>query len=260
MNEPAENYIHFLGSAGARWAMATQARSTAGTFLRLNGTNILLDCGPGTLVRCTQVEPKIDLFALDGIILTHGHIDHSADVNCLVDSMTGGGIWKRGVLFAQHDCLEGEDRVVLRYFRPFLERVETLHPSTAYTVGGVSFRTSLPHDHRVETCGIHFELPTGQLSFLIDTAYFDGLIDEYRGAETLVVNVVRSNREDAPHALHLCMEEVAELLTAIRPRRTILTHFGMRLLESDPDRRAMEMADALGMDIAAAHDGMIEAL
>lgn len=237
--------------------MATQARSTAGTFLRLNGVNLLLDCGPGTLVRCTQVEPPINLFELDGIILTHGHIDHSADVNCLVDAMTGGGIWSRGALFTQHDCLEGEHRVVLRYFRPFLERIEVLRPSTPYELGGVRFRTSLPHDHRVETCGIHFEHAAGQVSFLIDTRYFEALRDEYRGADVLVVNVVRSNRDDAPHALHLCMEEVQELVADIRPRKTILTHFGMRLLESDPDRRAREMADALGLDVVAARDGMI---
>ena len=240
--------------------MATQARSTAGTFLRLNGANLLIDCGPGTLVRCTQVEPPINLFELDGIILTHGHIDHSADVNCLVDAMTGGGIWNRGALFTQHECLEGPHRVVLRYFRPFLERIETLSPSTAYELDEVRFRTSLPHDHRVETCGLHFETPNGQLSFLIDTRYFDALVEEYRDADVLVVNVVRSNREDAPNALHLCIEEVEELVGAIRPRRTILTHFGTRLLESDPDRRAMEMADSLGLDIAAAHDGMVAPL
>ena len=255
-----DNYIHFLGTAGARWAMATQIRSTAGMFLRLEGVNLLLDCGPGTLVRCAQVEPRINLFELDGIILTHGHIDHSADVNCLVDAMTGGGIWTRGALFTQHECLEGPHRVVLRYFRPFLERIETLTPSTPYSLGAVRFRTSLPHDHRVATCGIHFELPSGQLSFLIDTKYFEALLEEYRQAEVLVVNVVRSNYDDAPHALHLCMEEVQELVGAIRPRKTILTHFGMRLLESDPERRAKEMADALGLDVVAAHDGMIEAL
>jgi len=252
-----DNYIHFLGTAGARWAMATQARSTAGVFLRLEGLNLLLDCGPGTLVRCAQTEPPINLFELDGIILTHGHLDHSGDVNCLVDAMTGGGIWTRGALFTQHECLEGPHRVVLRYFRPFLERIEALTPSTAYNLGPVRFRTSLPHDHRVATCGIHFELASGQVSFLIDTRYFDALVDEYRGAEVLVVNVVRSNREDAPNALHLCMEEVQELVGEIRPRTTILTHFGMRLLESDPDRRARDMADALGLDIRAAHDGMI---
>src|SRR5690606_10245193 len=100
------------------------------------------------------------------------------------------------------------NRVVLRYFRPFLERIETLTPSTPYALGPVRFRTSIPHDHQVETCGIHFELDSGQLSFLIDTRYFDALLEEYRGAEILVVNVVRSNREDAPHALHLCKEEV----------------------------------------------------
>lgn len=240
--------------------MATQIRSTAGMYLHLNGTQLLIDCGPGTLVRCRQVDPPIDLFQLDGIILTHGHIDHCADVNCLVDAMTGGGIWHRGVLITPRECLEGEHRVVLRYFRGFLERLEPLEPATAYTIGNLKFRSSCPHDHRVETYGLHFSTGNGQLSFLIDTAYFPRIVEEYSGADTLIVNVVRNDPDDAPHALHLCIDQVRDIVGTIRPRRTILTHFGMRLLEAGPERHAAAMSDALGLEVIAAHDGMRLAL
>ncbi len=252
-----ENYIQFLGTAGARFAMATQVRSTAGTFLRLNGKNVLLDCGPGTLVKCAHAKPAVDVFALDAIILTHSHMDHSSDVNCLIDAMTAGGIWRRGWLFTPRECLDGEHRVVVNYSRPFLEGIEPLEPNRRYELDKLQFESSMPHDHGVETYGVRFNVAGKKLSFLIDTRFMPGLIDDYKDSDWLVVNVVRRDVHDSPRAKHLCIEEVREIVDAIRPQKTILTHFGMRLLESGPERHAAEMADALGLNVIAAEDGMV---
>jgi len=254
---PPENYIQFLGTAGARFAMAKQLRSSAGTFLRLNGKNVLLDCGPGTLVKCAHAQPPIDVFALDAIILTHSHLDHSSDVNCLIDAMTAGGIWHRGWLFTPKECLEGENRVVVRYSRPFLEGIEPLEPSRRYVIDDLVFETSIAHEHGVETYGIRFVAGEEKLSFLIDTRFFPELIEDYAGSDWLIVNVVRRDEQDSPRAKHLCMDEVRDIVAALRPKKTILTHFGMRLLESGPDRLAAEMSDSLGQHIIAAHDGLV---
>ncbi|MBN2308827.1 MAG: MBL fold metallo-hydrolase, partial [Candidatus Hydrogenedentes bacterium] len=107
-----ENYIQFLGTAGSRWVVARQVRASGGVFLELEGKRILVDPGPGALVRCTESEPPIDVAALDGLIITHRHIDHCSDVNILIDAMTGGGYHRgRGIVFAPRDCLEGPDPV-----------------------------------------------------------------------------------------------------------------------------------------------------
>lgn len=251
------DYIQFLGTAGARFAMAKQVRSSAGVFLNLCGKRLLLDAGPGTLVRCAVVDPDIDVFQLDGIILTHSHIDHSNDVNCLIDAMTGGGLWKRGVVFAPGECLEGDHAVVLRYLRSFPSEIVTLTERGAYALGDVAFRTSCRHDHGVETYGIRIQLPNRNVSFLIDTKFFPQLIDEYQGTDILIVNVVRFSPQDAPHALHLCLDEVKVLVSEIKPAKTILTHFGMTLLKAGPEEQAKRLADDLGCDITAAFDGRI---
>jgi len=251
------DYIKFLGTAGARFAVAKQIRSSAGAYLELKGKRILFDMGPGTLVRLAQTEPPIDVFTLDALILTHSHIDHSSDVNCLIDAVTAGGIWNRGVLFTPEGCLEGENRVVLQYLRSFLEDIVVLKEKQEYNLGDLKFHTTIRHHHGVETYGLRFDLEDLNLSFLIDTRFFPQLIESYIGSDVLVINMVRKSPEDAPHALHLCIDDVIEIIRQVQPRKTILTHFGMRVIQAGPDEVAQRAADATGLEVIAAEDDMV---
>ncbi|MCU4140786.1 MAG: Ribonuclease BN [Methanophagales archaeon] len=96
--------IRFLGTAGARFVMIKQLRSSAGIFLTLRGTNILVDPGPGTLVRFAKSKPRIDPAKLHAIVLTHKHLDHSNDVNVMIEAMTEGGFKRRGTLICPKDA------------------------------------------------------------------------------------------------------------------------------------------------------------
>ena len=71
------NTIKFLGTAGARFAVTRQIRKSGGMWLSLDDTNILIDPGPGSLIRCLSSKPKLNPMNLDAIILSHRHIDHS---------------------------------------------------------------------------------------------------------------------------------------------------------------------------------------
>jgi len=250
-----KDFIKFLGTAGARFVVARQLRSSAGVFLSLKGSNIILDPGPGTLVRCASSRPPIDPGKLDCIILTHLHIDHSNDVNIMVDAMTHGGMKKRGVLFAPEEALSGDTTIVWKYLREFLDRIITLKENEEYRIGEVRFSTTIRHKHRVETYGIKFNLDGQLLSFMVDTEYFPEIIDSYKDSDTLVMNVVRySKKDDVPH---LSIDDVKEILQKIRPKRAILTHFGMTMLKARPWEVAKRLSEELGMEILSASDGMV---
>jgi len=77
---------------------------------------------------------------LDGIILTHKHLDHSNDINIMIEAMTNGGYNKRGVVFAPIDALEG-DPVILKYIRNHIEKIEILKERGTYHIGNISFST-----------------------------------------------------------------------------------------------------------------------
>ncbi|MGA2467107.1 MAG: MBL fold metallo-hydrolase, partial [Thermodesulfobacteriota bacterium] len=58
-----------------------QLRASGGVWLSIGKTNLYIDPGPGALVRCLSSKPKLEPSTLDGILLTHKHLDHSSDVN-----------------------------------------------------------------------------------------------------------------------------------------------------------------------------------
>ncbi|MGD8869311.1 MAG: MBL fold metallo-hydrolase [Gemmatimonadales bacterium] len=253
---PQPDLIKLLGTAGARFVVARQLRSSAGTFIRIAGRNVVLDPGPGTLVRLAKSRPAIDVTKLDAVILSHLHIDHSNDVNVLLDGMTSGGLARRGVLFAPAACLEGEDAVVLRYLRPHLDAIVTLEAEKTYSLGDLSITTSVAHDHGTETYGISFDRSGRKISFLVDTRLFPGLAESYAGADVLVMNVVRLAPHKSGRVRHLCVDDAREILAEVRPRIAVLTHFGMTMIKAKPWRIAEELSEELGIDVRAASDGM----
>jgi ribonuclease BN (tRNA processing enzyme) len=328
-----------LGSGGARIVVAKQLRASGGIWFSLGGTRFLLDPGPGALVRMTGSRHRLDPTKLAGILLSHRHLDHSGDVNNMVEAMTMGGTEPRGALFAPSDALEGDDPVVLKYVRPFLDRVVTLEEGGSYKLGNVVFTCPVRHQHRGEVYGFRFqtgESPgdgpgrgqkaedrrqkaevadeesttrTGEssadcaggpgrsqkaedrrqkaevgssrrqrdkgiegqsagaldpmiprsldpfltISYIADTQYFPELAEHYR-ADVVIVNVVRPT----PSVLdHLCVPDAEELVKAMRPRLTVLTHFGMRMLSAKPWVIAREMSERTGCRVVAASDGML---
>ncbi|HTW91024.1 MAG TPA: MBL fold metallo-hydrolase [bacterium] len=158
---PSDRMV-ILGSGGARIVVAKQLRSSGGIWFSLGGTQFLLDPGPGALVRMTGSRHKLDPTKLSGILLSHRHLDHSGDVNNMIEAMTMGGTEPRGALFAPSDALGGDDPVVLKYVRPFLERVVTTVEGGSYELGNVRFTCPVRHQHRGEVYGFRFQ--TGGLS------------------------------------------------------------------------------------------------
>src|SRR5690348_4039053 len=137
--------LTFMGTAGARFMVAKQIAASGGLYLEEGGTRISLDPGPGAVVQ--YAKRKVDLTKLDAIVLSHRHLDHSNDVNVMIEAMTEGGFAHRGRLFCPPDALDG-DPVVLQYVRRFPQEIIRLEPSTEYRVGDIAFTTTPKHIHQ----------------------------------------------------------------------------------------------------------------
>ena len=247
-----KDFIKFLGTAGARFVMIKQLRASGGLWISDQGTNVLVDPGPGSIVRCASSRPKLDPAKLDAIILTHRHLDHCGDINVMIEAMTEGGFKKRGAVFCPEDALEG-DSIILKHAMSFPERIEILKENKKYSVGSFEFNTSMSHIHPVETVGIKFNLRKTSISLLTDTRYFKELPDFYK-TDILIIAVVFY--QPRPGIDHLCLADAEQLINDIRPKKAILTHFGMTMLLAKPHLQAQILSQRLGIEVLAAYDGM----
>jgi phosphoribosyl 1,2-cyclic phosphodiesterase len=252
-----KGYVKFLGTAGARFVMIKQLRSSGGLWVSYKDTNIIIDPGPGSLVRCLSSTPRLDPEDLDGIVLTHKHIDHSNDVNVMIEAMTGGGYKKKGILLAPEDCF-GKGGVVFDYVQTFLDSVEHFK-EVNFKIKDIRIEVPVKMLHSVQTYGLRLSLGEVKIGLITDTGFFQGLKKAYKGLDVLIINLVlyekRGNLE------HLCLEEVRDILAEVKPKRVILTHFGRGMLDKNPK----EIEDSLNRDsffkkagirIICAYDGL----
>jgi ribonuclease BN (tRNA processing enzyme) len=250
MSNPPADTITFLGTAGARFMVTRQLAASGGLWLKLGDTQILIDPGPGSLVQ--SAKRRLNAERLSAIILSHRHLDHSADVNIMVEAMTGGGFKRHGRLFAPSDAL-GAEPVIFSYLKDYIEGVSVLEAGGTYRIGSITFTTPVRHLHPVETYGMAFNTGERTFSYIADSRFFDGLWQSYTG-ELLIINTVLM--EPKPPVDHLSVPDAERIISKIKPKVAILNHFGMGIWQAKPEAVARRLSEKTGVNVIAARDGM----
>lgn len=228
-----------------------QLAASGGLWLNLNGTEILIDPGPGCIVQSTKRKLKAD--NLSAIIVSHRHLDHSADVNIMIEAMTNGGFDPRGRLFAPSDAL-GKEPIIFSYLKDYIEGITALEEGGTYTIGNITFSTPVRNKHTVETYGMVFRTNGHTFSYVSDTQYFDGLCQNY-ASDLIILNVVLTQPRKPVY--HLSISDAENIIKETKPKTAILHHFGMGVWQAKPWEIARRMSEQSGIRVIAARDGMV---
>jgi ribonuclease BN (tRNA processing enzyme) len=170
----------------------------------------------------------------------------------MVEAMTQGRFKRHGWLFAPADAL-GNEPIIFSYLKDYLEGVEVLQEGKSYSVGNISFATPVRHIHQVETYGMLFTTAKHTFSYITDSRYFTSLCHSY-GGELLIINVTRL---EANHPFdHLSVPDAEHIITELKPKVAILTHFGKTMWQAKPWEVAQRLSQDTGVKVIAARDGM----
>jgi len=250
--DSASSQLIFLGTGGARIVVFKQIRASGGIWLSLKGVQIHIDPGPGALVQMTSKPLRLDPTHLSAVVLTHKHLDHSADINVMVEAMTEGGFRRRGLVLAPGDAFDS-DPVVFAYLRSYPEAIGVLREGSSFQIGDVAVEAPLRLLHPVENYSLTFRGGGKTISVISDTRYFPDLEKVPEPEDVLILYVVLYQRREVDH---LCLEDAKRIIQGRKPRLAILTHFGMSMLRAKPWEQVADLEQELGRPIKAAYDRM----
>jgi ribonuclease BN (tRNA processing enzyme) len=247
--------ITFLGTGGGRFATIYQARATGGIYIE-DQRNLHIDPGPGALVRMRSVG--IDPLLTDAILVSHCHPDHYLDTEILIEAMTEGGSRKQGILLASQSVIEGNGDfgpAISKYHLSKPKVVKIMQPFTKVSMKPLEI-SATPSAHS-DTSSVGFKIQTsaGLVSYVSDTQLVEQVIKAHKNSRVLIACVTRPLGQRIPH--HLSTEDAGYLLEKTKPELAVITHFGMRVIQENPETQAKWIEERSGVKTVAARDFMM---
>jgi phosphoribosyl 1,2-cyclic phosphate phosphodiesterase len=218
-------------------------RLRTSALIKINGLNIIIDCGPDF----RQQLLREDIRKVDALLMTHPHKDHTGgfdDIRSL-NYMTEGPV----DVYCNELTEEGIREQYIYAFKqtdyPYLPKMNfiRIEKEHAFDVKGVNV---IPAEV------IHGGMPVlgfrlGDFAYITDAKTVSKEErDKLRGTKTLVVNALRYNE----HYSHFTVDEALAFIEDIKPERAYLTHmshqFGLHA----------EMEQKLPTHVKPAYDGL----
>ncbi len=238
--------ITFLGSGDA---FGSGGRFNTCFLLRGAACRLLIDCGATALVALKKA--RIDLNAVDGVVLTHLHGDHFGGLPfLLLDAQLmskrtrpifiwGPDGFESRLTTLREALFPGSSAAVLK----FAIETATLHPGRRHDGIGMAV-TAYPAAHSAGApChALRIECDDRIIAYSGDTAWTESLIEAARDADLFICECSSFER-DIPG--HLSWRTLAAHLSRLGAKRVVLTHM-------NPDM----LAQAETIDIETAADGL----
>lgn len=245
-----EAKILFLGTGGDIAVTSKQARASGGIIIQVDDCQFHIDPGPGALVQAAR--HGINVRDHTAIFVSHSHLGHCNDVNALIAAMTLNGIDKHGVLVASESFLKSG--FLTEFHRNCVEKILPAKPDKKIAIENTEIRGLTAEHTDPDTVGFKLFTPKFVLSYSSDTAYKKELVEQYSKSDILILNHTHPFGTKKPKTLS--SDDVIKIINKAKPKLTVLTHFGNKILNTNPIYEAREIQKQTGAQVIAAEDGM----
>lgn len=246
--------ILFLGTGTGPHIRGKQIRGTGGIVLIVDGTQFLIDPGPGCLVKAKEFG--INLRQTTAVLVSHNHLSHANDVNAVLDAMTYSGLDRQGILVGNKTLFQPspeEGSFLLPHYKNYVEKSIVLEKDQKAAINNVEIR-ALPTVH-TDPHALGFKFMTNHfvLTYTGDTAYNSELLDYYQKSDILILNVPHIEEQ----GMNLSLQQAIKIIQAVNPALAIITHFSHKMVEADPIYMAREMQKQTKVQTISAKDGLV---
>lgn len=266
-----------LGSGGPR----VSNRASVGNLVLVDGKALLMvDAGPGTFVRAG--ESGQDLSALATVLLTHLHVDHSAELPAFVKTraLDGTGLVRMRVLGPSGNALFPSTtafvdglfgpRGLYRYLRDFGAEMRVSGENVPATLGDPPRTVKLSGGITVTGQAIHhgdapavaFRIAVGAQALVfagdIDPSGLASLAQLAKGADLLVVSCAVLDPPESPpglYQLHSPPKLLGEAAAKAGVKALLLTHIAP-VVEAKEDEVLASVRTSFSGPVTFATDGL----
>ncbi|GAB3562630.1 MBL fold metallo-hydrolase [Amycolatopsis endophytica] len=224
---------------GCRSGMPAAGSPSSGYLVETGRTRLLLDCGPGIATALSASAGP-----LDGVVITHLHLDHCHDLLPLGKSLLRpllrfpgapepGGEFERVPLLVPAGAKELFERWALLFpisSMPVLNRafevafdVREYEPGERFELGDCVIEL---HGlvHASPNCGIRVSHGDRTLAYTGDTGMTDALVKLAANADVLLSEATLREADQTDHG-HLSAAEAGRVAAAAGAGELVLTHF-----------------------------------
>ncbi len=248
-----QNRIVFLGTGGGKNVMFHQVRRTGGIYISLDGNEVILDPGPGSLVNARLLKMKPENFSI--ALLSHNHPDHNTDMNVYLDGM------KNPVLIAEKSCIKPSKDYypcVSRHHQK-LARTVVAKPGRKIEVNNLEI-IPVKAAHYAPCVGFRINRSAGSASigYTANGTYYKGQEKRYDGCDVLILDVLVPLGKEAQEGRHMSTEQAVVLISKMKkkPRLAIIQHFSFWMLQNNVHAQAGYIEKKTGVKTIAAEDFM----
>ena len=268
--------MQILGSGGPE---STDQRASSGYLVWHNGkARILVDVGPGSMLRYEQSGARIE--DLDVVLLSHLHVDHSADLPALMKAAyfterkrdlpiygpTGNSVMPDTVAFVQ--SMFAAPAGSFRYLAGYLsgESGFKLTPTNVSANGTavqqvaehLQFRISASPVHHGALPSLAWRIDIGgrSVAFSGDTSGEDSTLPNLAAGVDLLVahHAVPHGADGGVRKLHMPPSVIGEIAAAAKIKQLVLSHRMQRTLGREAESKRQIRKHFAG-PVAFAEDG-----
>lgn len=245
-----KNKIVFLGTGGGKNVMFRQVRRTGGIYINLDGNEIILDPGPGSLVNARLLKLKPENFSI--ALLSHNHPDHNTDINVYLDGM------KNPVLVAEKSCLKPSKDYypcVSKYHQKLAQTI-TAEPGKKISMNNIEI-VPVKAEHYAPCVGFRIN-GTVNIGYAANGTYYKGQEKHFDGCDILILDVLVPLGKEPMKEKHMGTGQAAELVSRMKskPKLVIIQHFSFWMLRSGVHAQAQYIEKKAGVKTIAAEDFM----
>ncbi|WNS76783.1 MBL fold metallo-hydrolase [Bacillus sp. DTU_2020_1000418_1_SI_GHA_SEK_038] len=194
--------------------------ASSGYILEHDGFQLLIDCGSAVL---SQMQSIIQPEELNGVILSHYHPDHTADIGVLQHARL-----IQGFLGKEMDCLpiyghSEDEREFSKLTYKNITKGIAYDPDQALSIG--PFRVQfLQTGHPVPCYAMRFEAGGKSIVYTADTSFKDEFIPFSKGVDLLVCECNFYGNQNGKNAGHMTSLDAGNLANDANARQLLLTH------------------------------------